>query len=145
MSHAAASRLAWGTDLDNAKIVDTVMKLLPGDLLHLLMGHHRYASKGSLVAAIRFRHPTIESSTECLERSLDVALRERQSRIRKMISHGFPDMHGGVLDHVESRYERMRNRFDNDDGWGMLSNDTGNPNHIFSTVTREAGLLFPPI
>ena len=34
-----------------------MMKLLPDDILHLLVYRHRYATKSSVIDFVRFRHP----------------------------------------------------------------------------------------
>lgn len=53
----AGARLGWGDDRVNSDIINTMMKLLPDDVLHLLVYRHRYATKSSVIDFVRFRHP----------------------------------------------------------------------------------------
>ncbi|KAK4111158.1 hypothetical protein N656DRAFT_780960 [Canariomyces notabilis] len=57
LTRAEAGRIGWGDLDENGQILATVMKLRPEDILHLLLFRHRYATKESIVDAIRLRHP----------------------------------------------------------------------------------------
>jgi hypothetical protein len=66
----AGARIGWGDYPINSDIVNTMMKLLPDDILHLLVYRHRYATKSSVIDFVRLRHPRyvqILSSTSSSE------------------------------------------------------------------------------
>ncbi len=49
--------MGWGDVVENRDVLDTMLKLAPEDILHLLAYRHRYATKASVVQFIRLRHP----------------------------------------------------------------------------------------
>jgi hypothetical protein len=57
LTREEGARVGWGDVPENLDIVDTMMKLRPEDVLHLLVYRHRYATKASVVQFVRLKHP----------------------------------------------------------------------------------------
>ncbi|KAK4228386.1 hypothetical protein QBC38DRAFT_156092 [Podospora fimiseda] len=70
LSIAEAERIGWGEGTENDHVLATIMRLMPEDILHLLIYRHRYASKTSVIQFARLRNPWIENSMETLSLAL---------------------------------------------------------------------------
>ncbi|KAK4040453.1 hypothetical protein C8A01DRAFT_35494 [Parachaetomium inaequale] len=138
-----------------------MMKLPPDDMLHLLVHRHRYATKSSVVDFVRFRHPRcvylassssgirtnglidvtrrsrIEESAETFSRAVFCVLRERNlGPTGPFLCAGFPEVHGGVLDHERFTGEKTRGLFDGDAG-------VGDPSLAGFSLVHRPGRLEP--
>lgn len=49
--------MAWGDDHENSCIIATMMRLLPKEILHIIIYRHRYPTQSSLISFIRLCHP----------------------------------------------------------------------------------------
>ncbi|KAK4122592.1 hypothetical protein N657DRAFT_469003 [Parathielavia appendiculata] len=116
-----AARIGWGELSENSDIVDTVMKLHPAILLHLLVYRHRYATRASMIRFIRLRHPGIEDGdVESFRETISDVLFERGlSLFWPFPRPGFPDTYGGVLDHADAESEELRAAYSTDGGTGV--------------------------
>ncbi|KAK4101400.1 hypothetical protein N658DRAFT_486085 [Parathielavia hyrcaniae] len=116
-----AARIGWGESSENSEIVDTVMKLHPDVLLHLLVYRHRYATRASVIRFIRLRHPRIEDGgVESFREAIaDVLYERRHSLFWPFPRPGFPDIHGGILDHENAEFEGLRAAYGTDVGTGL--------------------------
>ncbi len=75
--HEEAVKLGWGCGEEHQRIVKTMVKLGPGDILHFLYSRHSYSTKRIAGQEIRLRHPSIENNTEVLSWSLRNIIDER--------------------------------------------------------------------
>ncbi|KAL1862884.1 hypothetical protein VTK73DRAFT_6585 [Phialemonium thermophilum] len=131
LSSTEASRLGWGNLAENDMIVSTVMRLLPDHLLHFLESRHVYATKHSLITAMRFLHPSIETGLETLSDALRSVIGERRDLLRSEAGHralkrkryfppsSFPKPQGGILDYHVQRWQNVRTKYGNDGGKGL--------------------------
>lgn len=158
LSRTEAARLGWGHSVENDTIVSTVMRLVPDQMLHFLESRHVYATKKSLITAIRFLRPSIENDVESLTGTLHSAIRERRELLKMEVgqralkrkryfpARSFPKPHGGILDYQAQRWQKVRVKYGNDGGKG-LGLDAYGP-HIsvafpYSHRLMPAGLLEP--
>ncbi|KAL2135856.1 hypothetical protein VTI74DRAFT_6619 [Chaetomium olivicolor] len=110
-------RIGWGDEVDSEYIAETMMKLGPEDILHLVLYRHRYATKTSVIQVIRMRHPRIEENLYTFHGPIVDVGEER--RVTFFPSPGFPDAHGGILDHEDhDNGERLRAFYSGDAGRG---------------------------
>ncbi|KAH6851009.1 hypothetical protein B0I37DRAFT_126388 [Chaetomium sp. MPI-CAGE-AT-0009] len=131
----AGARIGWGDYPVNSDIVNTMMKLLPDDILHLLVYRHRYATKSSVIDFVRFRHPRIEENVATFGEATVNVFRERDlSFLGPFSQAGFPEPYGGILDHEHLRVEARRTVHDGDAGVG----DANYPG--LSSITRRGRL-----
>ncbi|KAK4164999.1 hypothetical protein QBC43DRAFT_288211 [Cladorrhinum sp. PSN259] len=102
LRRAAAERIGWGEGAENDHILSTIMRLLPEDILHLLLYRHRYATKTSVIQFARMRNPWIEESTE----TLSFALRGVEDEPEETLGFDLIDElldHGGDLVALDER------------------------------------------
>ncbi|KAK4149382.1 hypothetical protein C8A00DRAFT_38024 [Chaetomidium leptoderma] len=124
LTHEEGARVGWGDIPENLDIVDTMMRLRPEDILHLLVYRHRYATKASVIRFVRLRHPRIEDSVETFSGAiLDVMRQRGVSLFWPFTCPGFPNPRGGILDHREPDIERLRADYSTDVGQCALGDD----------------------
>lgn len=105
-----ASRIGWGDGQENQKVIATMSKLSPEDLLFYVDNSHKY-TKMRLIQEIRAKQPAFEADTESLGIALSCVYSERYDTIvseygaphHVMSSLWFPsrplgDCRGGILD-----------------------------------------------
>ncbi|KAH6620942.1 hypothetical protein B0J18DRAFT_466563 [Chaetomium sp. MPI-SDFR-AT-0129] len=115
LSPDAIVNMAWGDDHENACIIATMMRLLPREILHIIIYRHTYPTQSSLISFIRLCHPKIEDSAETFMETVSITLCRRQLRGRQPFgSVSFPAAEGGILDHSNPEDEDMRVIYDKD-------------------------------
>ena len=132
--------MGWGDVAENRDVLDTMLKLAPEDILHLLVYRHRYATKASVVQFIRLRHPRYASSpclpplTPRLETNHTPSIEDSVETFSNAILDvmemrgvgpnwpfpcgGYPSHVGGILDHKEPEKELLRATYAADGGTG---------------------------
>ncbi|KAK3997160.1 hypothetical protein QBC44DRAFT_230201 [Cladorrhinum sp. PSN332] len=108
LSIAEAERIGWGEGTENDHVRATILRLLPEDILHLLLYRHRYASKTSVIQFARMRNPWIEDGTETLSSAL-VSVRDEWEDIS---GHGEGVNLCDWVDGGGSYFKRMGFRYD---------------------------------
>ncbi|SPQ27688.1 4d30a0e5-42d4-4a09-afc6-e2612d422c12 [Thermothielavioides terrestris] len=121
MTMEEAARIGWGTYAVHIEIVQTMVKLRPEDILHLLVYRHRYATKASVIQFVRLRHPRIEEGPQTLTAAILDVVEERQSSPFPPFPFklSFPLNHGGILDHKTPELEALRDVYNTDAGSGI--------------------------
>lgn len=132
------------------------MRLSPDQMLHFLESRHVYATKSSLITAIRFLRPSIENDTENLTDTLKSVIDERRELLKTEVGQralkrkryfpprNFPKPQGGVLDYQAQRWQKVRVKYGNDGGKGLALQgyDSALATPYFFR-RRPAGLLEP--
>ncbi|KAK3901954.1 hypothetical protein C8A05DRAFT_15925 [Staphylotrichum tortipilum] len=119
LTEEEGARVGWGDVAENCDILDTMLKLSPENILHLLVYRHRYATKASVVQFIRLRHPRIEDSVETFSHAmLDLMELRSAGPNWPFPCTGYPGDTGGILDHKQPDQEQLRAVHASDGGTG---------------------------
>ncbi|KAK3684283.1 hypothetical protein B0T22DRAFT_273295 [Podospora appendiculata] len=132
LTPAEAASIGWGESGESILIRDTMMKLTPDEILHLLVSRHRYTTKRSLVQFILLKNPGIERSVETFSSAWDMVMDDREGLLFEEkgdtaldpgnyfpASRVYPMAYGGVLDYATPEAEGVRAEFSQDGGRGL--------------------------